>query len=576
MIRVFLQESGDGQAVVSLEINNEATIQNLISAYCAKRGVGYSSSLVILDSRRNTLPLFPTLKSLGVSDGQTLYVGREKKSTSMDKRWIFILTVIIISIFILAIILMASFYATSGGVIPFDFGVVMDGGSTKTNVIVYKWAGDKHKGTGCVRQAHSCKAEGGIAKAENVSYVLPCMNEAKGRIKSSSLPSTPLYFASTAGMRLLRLEDKEKANNLLDELEALLNKTGMSLRIVEIISGADEGKYDWITANFLKDTLEKEPEENPWRPATIGALDMGGASAQIAFALEPKENNTDPEVETVELYGQKHAVFASSSLCFGRDYAEKRHRALLVEDPTDLNDVTDPCSPKDYRYNVTGKELFSDPCTKSPQFDEWIKSHPNIKDQNVYFVGSGDHERCSKAVENLVNLSACENRKFKECFKKINKQVQNQKFLAFATYFYTTLGLNLTKSSYQEFENGTKSYCSRNVSDVDPSNRYAPNLCFNACFMFEVLVTGYGFNNETWSNIEFLGKIDGKDVSWPIGYMIKATNIIPEKKPSPKFTTVGAFAACMVIFIFIVIVAGAFLAYNFGRKSTNHYSFQNA
>ena len=41
-----------------------------------------------------------------------------------------------------------------------QFGVVMDAGSSHTNLFVYKWNGEKLHDTALARQAHICKVKG--------------------------------------------------------------------------------------------------------------------------------------------------------------------------------------------------------------------------------------------------------------------------------------------------------------------------------------------------------------------------------------------------------------------------------
>lgn len=48
----------------------------------------------------------------------------------------------------------------------------------------------------------------------------------------------------------------DRANKILEQLHNQLNETGLSVNTIEIISGTDEGIYAWITANFLRETLE--------------------------------------------------------------------------------------------------------------------------------------------------------------------------------------------------------------------------------------------------------------------------------------------------------------------------------
>jgi len=58
----------------------------------------------------------------------------------------------------------------------------------------------------------------------------------------------------------------------------------------EVISGKDEGIYQWISINYVLGKLDperKSGEESDKGPRTVGAIDMGGASMQIAMEIFP-------------------------------------------------------------------------------------------------------------------------------------------------------------------------------------------------------------------------------------------------------------------------------------------------
>lgn len=63
---------------------------------------------------------------------------------------------------------------------------------------------------------------------------------------------------------------------------------------------------------------------------TVGALDLGGASTQISFVAEEKvgQNNSST---TVSLYGYEYMLYTHSFQCYGRNEAERRFLALLLQ-----------------------------------------------------------------------------------------------------------------------------------------------------------------------------------------------------------------------------------------------------
>lgn len=72
---------------------------------------------------------------------------------------------------------------------------------------------------------------------------------------------------------------------------------------------------------------------NSWvRPhgaQTVGSLDLGGASTQIAFTIA--DESSGEGLTKITLYGYEYTVYTHSFLCFGKNEAEKTVLAKLVQ-----------------------------------------------------------------------------------------------------------------------------------------------------------------------------------------------------------------------------------------------------
>lgn len=92
----------------------------------------------------------------------------------------------------------------------------------------------------------------------------------------------PLYVLATAGMRL---EEQSKTEGVYGKLKSIGQANGFNLKNAMTISGRYEGLYAWIANNYESGTLTQSPK---------GIIEVGGASAQIAFATTstslPAEN----------------------------------------------------------------------------------------------------------------------------------------------------------------------------------------------------------------------------------------------------------------------------------------------
>lgn len=62
---------------------------------------------------------------------------------------------------------------------------------------------------------------------------------------------------------------------------------------------------------------------------TVGSMDLGGASTQIAFAVA--DNFTGTDYLRVKLYGYPYNVYTHSFLCYGKNEAEKKVLDKIVQ-----------------------------------------------------------------------------------------------------------------------------------------------------------------------------------------------------------------------------------------------------
>ncbi|XP_028017484.1 ectonucleoside triphosphate diphosphohydrolase 3 isoform X2 [Balaenoptera acutorostrata] len=222
------------------------------------------------------------------------------------------------------------------------YGIVLDAGSSRTTVYVYQWPGEKENNTGVVSQTFKCSVKGsGISSYGENPQDAPkafedCMQKVKGHIPAHLHGSTCIYLGATAGMRLLRLQNETAANEVLASIQNYFESQPFDFRDAQIISGQEEGIYGWITANYLMGNFLEKSLWHMWvhpnGKETTGALDLGGASTQISFAVEEKNvglNTSD--IVKVSLYGYEYTLYTHSFQCYGRNEAEKRFLAILLQ-----------------------------------------------------------------------------------------------------------------------------------------------------------------------------------------------------------------------------------------------------
>uniref|UniRef100_A0A4X2KDN4 Ectonucleoside triphosphate diphosphohydrolase 8 n=1 Tax=Vombatus ursinus TaxID=29139 RepID=A0A4X2KDN4_VOMUR len=410
------------------------------------------------------------------------------------------------------------------------YGMVFDAGSSHTSLYVYKWPGDKKNGTGIVSQALSCNVEGpGISHYANDpakagESLKACMEKALALIPGDKHQETPTFLGATAGMRLLRLKNSSQADWIFEEITEVLSQFPVNFQGAQILTGNDEGSFGWITINYVLETLVKYTFSGEWiqppMAEMVGALDLGGASAQISF-LPPGPIVDLSTKDTFRLYGHDYNVYSHSYLCYGQNQLQKRLLALLVQtNPSEV--VRNPCYHSGYEDTLSLADLYNTPCI-----------HSTLILQILRVEGLGNPEACYAAVYSLFNFSACQGQE--DCtFDGIYQPQKHGQFYAFSGFYYTFHFLNLTGGQSLHTVNTTIwEFCQKPWKQVEASypeeKQWLHSYCTNAIHILILLTNGYKFDDGTWSNIHFTKEVAGTDIGWTLGYMLNVTNMIPSE-----------------------------------------------
>lgn len=140
--------------------------------------------------------------------------------------------------------------------------------------------------------------------------------------------SVEVNVLATAGMRLL---DGGAQRAIFESVRRYIAGQSFGVGDVETISGDMEAIYSWVDVNFLLGTFRD-------RRPTIGVVEIGGASAQVAF--ETRAPNAD--TRRVALGSQDYQLFVTSFLGLGRN--ESRRRMIQGADISS-GAAKNPCYP---------------------------------------------------------------------------------------------------------------------------------------------------------------------------------------------------------------------------------------
>ncbi|XP_014388185.1 PREDICTED: ectonucleoside triphosphate diphosphohydrolase 1 isoform X2 [Myotis brandtii] len=441
------------------------------------------------------------------------------------------------------------------------YGVVLDAGSSHTTVYIYMWPAEKENDTGVVSQIGECMVQGpGISKFANKvselsTYLLDCMQKAKEMIPVAQHQQTPVYLGATAGMRLLRLENENLADDVLEEVTESLRSLPFDFQGARIISGKEEGAYGWITINYLMGKFTKKlrwlyplgNESNSQE--TYGALDLGGASTQITFVPGNQTIESPENALYFRLYGKDYNVYTHSFLCYGKDQALLKK--LIKDTQVSNGTINDPCFNRGYSRVMSISDLTNSPCTKT-----YKTTLPFLQ---LKIQGTGNYQLCQESVFRLFNNSDCP---YSHCaFNKIFlPQLQGQ-FGAFSAYYYVMNFLNLTSEKHLSQEDITdrmEEFCSRPWKDLKTQfggvkEKYLSEYCFSGTYIITLLFGGYHFTPDSWKDIHFMEEIRQTDVGWTLGYMLNLTNMIPAEQPVSTPLSHSTYVSLMVLFSLILV-----------------------
>lgn len=443
-----------------------------------------------------------------------------------------------------------------------QYGVILDAGSSGTRLYVYKWKNPARASKKAdeeelhslpkLKLEKSKKIHPGVSTfADNVASVGPdhlqeLVNMALDEVPEEKIPETPIFLLATAGVRFL---PKPEQTALLQGICTWLQaNTKFALpdcdAHIQVIPGETEGLYGWIAANYLLGGFDHPQSEQQGSEQghhhTYGFLDMGGASAQIAFA--PNATETEKHADDLKLVRMRHLdgtpaeyrVFTTTWLGFGANKARERYIDSLHEEfGDDTRELPDPCLPKGLRTTVDGDVVSTGDTDRQA------------------LVGTGQFDECLRKTYPLLGKDMpCEDN---PCL--INGQhvpaidFNVNHFVGVSEYWHTTHGVfGGKKEAYDlaTYQHKVMDYCTSNWDDilddidkrsktVEEKAQEARQACFKASWLINMLYDGIGIprlgieghnatNEESPDHNEGsfrpIDKVDGVEVSWTLGKMV--------------------------------------------------------
>jgi apyrase len=326
---------------------------------------------------------------------------------------------------------------------------------------------------------------------QNASRIIPEEHHSK----------TPIYVMATAGMRLLLEEKMNQVVHFIDLLmrDSTVNPFSYSTSSdTRILSGEEEGVFAWITVNYLYESFTDITGEKP----TVGILEMGGASTQIAFA---PRGNVLADKFPVTIGRVTYPLYVHSYLDYGQNNVDKWLKGRLLRGNLSGQHISNPCMLKD--------DLETDPSFSRT------------------FIGTGEPYKCIELLRQHVYKSDASRCQPKPC--AIGSFYQptlppNMTFFAIGSYIYTLkpIGALAEDGQYIPSVGYDKAveFCQKPVTEHrsrTPGNqlKFLGSKCMLGLYFALLLNHGYGFPNDT-RHIYVRDKIGGQPPDWTLGAVL--------------------------------------------------------
>ncbi|XP_069985470.1 ectonucleoside triphosphate diphosphohydrolase 8-like, partial [Penaeus vannamei] len=161
-ITVWSVLSGKASGHIIINVPETLTIGDILDKFLNFKGAPKCPGYVMRSSDNLALNPHKTLKQSSIQDGDTLTLGLsddEEQTFSFGSWWTVTIMALLISIVGLTVILWMFFEPVTA---PQKYGVVMDAGSSHSEIFVFTWKGNKPLGTADIKLKDRCFVAGGV------------------------------------------------------------------------------------------------------------------------------------------------------------------------------------------------------------------------------------------------------------------------------------------------------------------------------------------------------------------------------------------------------------------------------
>ncbi|KAJ7971825.1 Apyrase-like protein [Quillaja saponaria] len=345
--------------------------------------------------------------------------------------------------------------------------------------------------------------------------LISLLDKAEGVVPRELRAKTPVRVGATAGLRALEGDASDRILQAVRDLLKDRSRLKSDTDSVTVLDGSQEGSFQWVTINYLLGKLGKKYSN------TVGVVDLGGGSVQMAYAISKADAAKAPRVSDGEdsyvkemfLMGNKYYLYVHSYLHYGLLAA--RAEILKVS-----GDSGNPCilvgydgsykyGGVDYKASASSSGSSINECRrvalKALKVNESTCTHMKCTFGGVWNGGGGDGQK------NLFVASFFFDRAAEAGFVDSHSPV--------------------AKVRPVDFEDAAKRACETKLEDAKSTYPHVedgnlPFICMDLVYQYTLLVDGFGLT--PWQDITLVKQVKYHDslveAAWPLGSAIEAVS----------------------------------------------------